>query len=294
MTRIGKPALGYIALYALALVFGFAFSDAVQSSVLIGFWALAPIVSMAIVWHAYATGRPRPQAVAASAQPGPAPFAAAQPPAEPYFSGFAIAGAVWALFGLLTIIPILYFIGLNRVWKGTALPTDVIHTEPPLYFTVFMGALLPIGAGAPIGATVFGSLAIQRIKRSSGRIRGLPLAVADVILFPLLILGGITGTLTHGAQAAIWAKEHTGYVYKDGNLINIIAPDPATRPDMIFLILDVLTAQLVWFFAGRALWRATVGREVAGSPTRPQPPAAFACGLPLNESGERDFCGVTL
>lgn len=111
---------------------------------------------------------------------------------EPRFSRFAIAGAVWALFGLLAIIPTLYFIGLNRVWNGTALPTDVIHSEPPLVFSIFMGALLAIGAGAPIGTTIFGSIAIGHIKRSDGRVIGWPLAVTDAIFFPLVaVFAGI-------------------------------------------------------------------------------------------------------
>jgi uncharacterized protein (TIGR03067 family) len=207
----------------------------------------------------------------------------AHPMSYQRFSGFAIVGAVWALFGLLTILPTLYFIGLNRVWNGTAKPTDVIYEEPPLVFTLFMGALLAIGAGAPIGTTILGALSIQHIKRSGGRIVGLPLAVADVIIFPLLILGGVVGTLSHGVQAAIWANEHTGYVYKEGILVEVIAPDPATRPDMIFLILDVLIAQFVWFFAGRAAWRAIAG-GVAGvesaSTQSPQPSDVAATGSP--------------
>ena len=116
----------------------------------------------------------------------------AGPQSEPRFSRFAIAGALWALFGLLAVIPTLYFIGLNRVWNGTALPTDVIHSEPPLVFSIFMGALLAIGAGAPIGTTIFGSIAIGHIKRSDGRVIGWPLAVTDAIFFPLLaVFAGI-------------------------------------------------------------------------------------------------------
>ena len=113
-------------------------------------------------------------------------------PTEPRFSRFAISGAVWALFGLLAIIPTLFFIGLNRVWNGTALPTDIIYEAPPLAFTIFMGALLAIGSGAPIGTTIYGAIAIGHIKRSGGRIVGLPLAVVDVLFFPLLaVFAGI-------------------------------------------------------------------------------------------------------
>jgi len=95
---------------------------------------------------------------------------------------------VWAIFGLLAVIPVLHFIGLNRVWNGTALATDVIHAEPALVFTIFMGALLAIGAGAPIGATIFGGVAIGHVKRAVGKIIGLPLAFADEIFFPLLVV----------------------------------------------------------------------------------------------------------
>lgn len=109
----------------------------------------------------------------------------------PRFCRFAIAGAVWAIFGLLAVIPVLYFIGLNRVWNSEALPTNVIHAKPPLAFTIFMGALLAIGAGAFIGTTIFGAIAIGRIKRSAGKTSGLPLAVADAIFFPLLAFGGL-------------------------------------------------------------------------------------------------------
>ncbi|MEK6258169.1 MAG: serine/threonine-protein kinase [Planctomycetota bacterium] len=106
----------------------------------------------------------------------------------PRFSRFAIIGAVWALFGLLAVIPTLFFTGLNRVWNGTALPTDLIHEQPPLAFTIFMGALLAIGAGAPIGTTIYGAISIGHIKRSGGKVVGLPLAVVDMLFFPLLVV----------------------------------------------------------------------------------------------------------
>ena len=110
----------------------------------------------------------------------------------PRFSRFAIAGAVWAIFGLLTVIPVFYFIGLNRVWNGTALPTDIIHEAPPLAFTFFMGTLLAIGAGSPVGTTIYGAIAIGHIKRSGGKIIGLPLAAVDMLFFPLLaVFAGI-------------------------------------------------------------------------------------------------------
>ena len=158
-------------------------------------------------------------------------------PSEPRFSRFAIAGAVWALFGLLAIIPTLYFIGLNRVWNGTALPTDVIHSEPPLAFTIFMGALLAIGSGAPIGTTVYGGIAIGHIKRSGGKIIGLPLAVADVLFFPLLVLSGLIAALV-------------------AQVVFAIAPHPNAAAVTSAGAFGVLVALVVCFFVSRAVWRA--------------------------------------
>ena len=161
---------------------------------------------------------------------------------EPRFSRFAIVGAVWALFGLLAIIPTLFFIGLNRVWNGTALPTDIIYEAPPLLFTIFMGELLAIGAGAPIGTTIYGAIAIGHIKRSGGRIIGLPLAVADVLFFPLLVLGGLI--------AALVAR--VGFS---------MAPNPNAVDVTSAGAIGVLVALVVCFFVARAAWRAVAGNH---------------------------------
>jgi uncharacterized protein (TIGR03067 family) len=177
--------------------------------------------------------------------------------AHPHFSGFAILGAVWALFGLLTVVPVLYFIGLNRVWNGTAQPTDVIYAEPPLAFTVFMGALLAIGAGAPIGTTILGALAITHIKRTGGRIYGLPLAVADAIFFPLLL---VFAAIAAGLGLALWV------------LFPFVAMPPDSEGPARFgftgpkgTVVGSLVALPVCFLVGRALWRAIVhGARVPG------------------------------
>ena len=43
-------------------------------------------------------------------------------------------------------------------------------------------------AAAPFGATILGAVAIGQIRRSAGKLYGLPLAVFDALLFPLLLL----------------------------------------------------------------------------------------------------------
>ena len=62
--------------------------------------------------------------------------------------------------------------------------------------SVFFLGLLPIllvVVAAPIGATVCGAVAISQIRRSSGRVEGLGLALADTLLFPLLALNALIG-----------------------------------------------------------------------------------------------------
>ena len=200
---------------------------------------------------------------------------------EPRFSRFAIAGVVWALFGLLAVIPTLYFIGLNRVWNGTALPTDVIHSEPPLVFSIFMGALLVIGAGAPIGTTIYGGIAIGHIKRSGGKIIGLPLAVADVLFFPLLVLSGIIAALV--AQV--------GYS---------MAPHPNAAVVTSAGAFGVLVALVVCFFVSRAVWQVIAGNrsspDAAGGNAEPRLSRLAVIGLILVAIGTPialfDLCAV--
>ncbi len=181
--------------------------------------------------------------------------AARQRSCEPLVSRFAIVGAVWAFFGVIAFIPIGYFIMLSRVWNGTALPTDLIHEQPPLAMTIFMGVLLTTGVGSPIVTPTFGALAIRHIKRSGGSIIGLSLAVADVLIVPLLIVGFGVFALTHLAQIAIWTEAHTQYFYKNGVLSGYLAPNETLRPNKMFRVLDTLAVLLVCILIARLAWR---------------------------------------
>ena len=166
---------------------------------------------------------------------------------QPRFSRFAIVGAVWALFGLLAVIPTLFFIALNRVWNGIALPTDMVHEQPPLPFLIFMMFLLAVGAGAPIGTTIFGALAIGHIKRSGGKIIGLPLAVTDVLFFPLLALAGIIAFLI----GLIWMG---------------VAPHTNAAALYSAASFGALVALGVCFFVARAMWRKIAGEKTETGP----------------------------
>jgi predicted Ser/Thr protein kinase len=111
----------------------------------------------------------------------------------PRFSRFAIVGGVWALFGLLAVIPALLF----DAWRPTPVPvaaSGVIQLQIP--WPVMLMSIL--GATAPLGTTICGVLALFHIRHSGGRVYGLPLAVADALFFPLLIINGtIFGVLLY-------------------------------------------------------------------------------------------------
>ena len=61
----------------------------------------------------------------------------------------------------------------------------------PWWRSLLQGTLLPLGWDAWAATPVLGSLALDQIRTSKGRLYGLSLALFDVVLFPLLTLDGI-------------------------------------------------------------------------------------------------------
>jgi hypothetical protein len=95
------------------------------------------------------------------------------------------------MFAFLAIFAAQYFM-TNTAQRTDGETTFVIPTH-----VMLMGVLSIVGAAAPLGTTILGALAIGHIKRSGGKIIGLPLAVADVLFFPLLaVFAGIAVPLT--------------------------------------------------------------------------------------------------
>jgi len=194
------------------------------------------------------------QSVAGAAAPPPA--VAAKDTVQPRLSRMALIGAIWAAFGLFAVIPALLLTRTVEFSEGR--PTSLVHEQPAVAFTIFMGVLLFIGMGAPIGTTILGAISMSKIKRSGGRLHGLPLAFADTIFFPLL--------LVHGAVAVML-----------GLLILTIMKLAGVNAGLGALEMGLLAMLplIADFFIVRALWRKAGGQSAAVHGT-PETPAASA------------------
>lgn len=84
------------------------------------------------------------------------------------------------LIGLLTYVPMAV--------QHSAQPVGPIHRTVPEFGIFFVALIAPFAIGGPIATTILGFLAIKDIRHSNGRIVGLPLAVFDALLYPLLLL----------------------------------------------------------------------------------------------------------
>src|SRR6185436_13401122 len=102
------------------------------------------------------------------------------------------------------------------------------------------GVLAIVGAAAPLGTTILGALAIGHIKRSGGRIIGLPLAVADALFFPLLaVFAGIAVPLALALHSLLPLQ-----------LVVVAIP-------------SAVLALVVCLVLGNAVWRAVAGQSDA-------------------------------
>ncbi len=121
-----------------------------------------------------ASGGPRVPAVHSPPSP-----AGAQGTPSPRLSILALIGALWAPLAFAV------FVGLYVV----VIPSSPAGSfRPALWQVVLRFTLLPLGLTAPFGTTLCGAIALARIRHSAGRLYGLGLALADALLFPLLLL----------------------------------------------------------------------------------------------------------
>jgi tRNA A-37 threonylcarbamoyl transferase component Bud32 len=137
------------------------------------------------------------QAAHAFTRTGPIPQPRDASGGMPGFSGKAIVGACLIAVGL----------ALLATWILPAImhhsPLRMTHTTGSYQAVRFAPAFLllaPLMLGLPILGTILGCIAIKDIRYSGGHIVGLPLAVADALFFPLLVLDAL---VLFGLQIAL-------------------------------------------------------------------------------------------
>ena len=138
---------------------------------------------------------------------------------EPRLSRCALAGAIWAGLGLMALILAALWVFPSQVSVSGIVETTTSATTPgsspdsqdiesawgvesggptappafPLIYVILLfGAPVTsaLFASPVFGTTICGAVAIGHIQHSGGKLYGLPLAVADALFFPLLILNG--------------------------------------------------------------------------------------------------------
>lgn len=124
----------------------------------------------------------------------------------PRFSRKAILGAVWASAFFVAIVPSLLVASTRISYSsstydsatGEVLSSSGGGASVAWYIMAYTClVLLPFGATAPFGTTILGVVSLSQIRESRGRLIGVPLALADAWLFPLLLIDGLLLTLSY-------------------------------------------------------------------------------------------------
>jgi hypothetical protein len=169
--------------------------------------------------------------------------------ARPGVSRKAIVGVTWA--PLFFIAALLMFTTASVITHGPA--ADGPAPSMNWWQMILSATVLPLGVAAPFGTTILGWLAVGEIRRSNGRVTGLPLAVFDGLLFPLLALDAlILLALPTAAQAVAEANGNVGFT----------GPWPA-----IARIGAVLICLIADFEITRRVWRAVKGGALSKPPS---------------------------
>lgn len=169
----------------------------------------------------------------------PPVYSPGEPPAPSRFSKSAIAGALWVPF---------FFVALFGMYLVQATVPAQDGTLPPrtLFQNIMSFAVLPLGLLAPFGTTILGSISLARIRRSKGRIAGLPLALADALFFPLLLLDAVLFFLWYSLSNRFFPESLAGPIQGGTEVLRTLFV--FVLPAIALLLLDAL----VVFFAWRA------------------------------------------
>lgn len=104
---------------------------------------------------------------------------------EPRFSKLAIIGAFWGSLPFVFVLLAVLVASLAR--KG--------GPSPALGLLILNVLLLPLGLvalTAPFSTTILGWIAVAQIRYSVGKLHGLGLALANALVYPILLLLGIS------------------------------------------------------------------------------------------------------
>jgi hypothetical protein len=174
---------------------------------------------------------------------GAVPTAVGAGPAIPVFSRKAIVGAC------LLILPFVLATSWMPVTTLVQSPPLIQHMNTNVHSVHFVTKpfwifLFPMLVGSLCATTILGFAAIKDIRYSQGRIVGLPLAIADAWLFPLLLLDLLIFTVL-------------GSVVRTGLLSDVYfrGTNNYTTPVGVILI-GIILCVLVDYLIIRASWRA--------------------------------------
>jgi predicted Ser/Thr protein kinase len=175
-----------------------------------------------------------------SGAPGQVPPAFAAPAPAPRFSRAAIWGAV--------LIPIFLFGFVGMYFTRAVQTTSDQPPEPhllPYAVRSFLSMAVPLlMLMTPIFTTILGAVALGHIRHSRGRIIGLPLALADTLIYPVLLMDVLLYSLWYmlmtkafGDQVAATSSEWFGLA----KALVIYA-----LPFVSLLVLDVVIVIIAW------------------------------------------------
>ncbi|MGD9747251.1 MAG: protein kinase [Verrucomicrobiales bacterium] len=176
----------------------------------------------------------------------------------PRFSRAAIIGACWVPFTFLSFLAV----AMASYQRRGGSPA----TGPEWWQLAILIPALILGVSAPFGTTILGWVAVSQIRRSAGRIHGLPLALFDGLLFPLMALSAVIALASVAlakllvdfyANLSVVGQPHVALVTRMANWLSLNKE--------VAVIVGVIAAIVVNVFIVRAVLHA-VRREVASAP----------------------------
>ena len=166
---------------------------------------------------------------------------------EPRFSRAAIVGAAWVVL-FFAVVPafLAHEYQTHEFWTHGPLASPLVAV---LSFGILLPALI-----APIGSTLVGWIAVTQIRRSSGRLYGMWLAVFDGLIFPLLALDVLFFFVWEVVVALVCLLR-----MKESAITTPVFADHLVWACVI--ILTVLSSAIIDYWIIRRVWRAVSKTE---------------------------------